>query len=181
MLVVIRCADETRYISLKNSDTKLGASVINFVWKRPIADWACEVQNCFVSGRNFLNNVAELDSYARVASWAGAWWPGCLFFDFAAAFPSVAHAWLFTVLEMMGLPKGFPKFMEALYSFCYTTSCPDAFIVITIILRGILQGCPLSGTAFVCGIDPFLRLVVARIDAQNKGKTRACATTSEWW
>ena len=38
------------------------------------------------------------------------------FFDFAAAFPSVAHTWLFAVLTASGAPEWFINYVSALYA-----------------------------------------------------------------
>ena len=41
--------------------------------------------------------------------------PIIAFFDYAAAFPSVAHAWLFAVLAALGVPTGLLNAISVLY------------------------------------------------------------------
>lgn len=78
----------------KNTDIKLICNVVNHWLKYITAEWAHATQRGFVSNRHLLQNGPELDAAARlygdpeqrlrvplVALW-----------DFAAAFPSVAHA-----------------------------------------------------------------------------------------
>ena len=113
---VFRSAKETRPISLKNSDNKfiVGAAV------RKLAPEAKtkthESQRGFVSGRNFLNNVLDLDSIARILSMYYIHKGGdpnldiskipiLAFFDFETAFPSVAHAWIRLVLRHRKVPQ----------------------------------------------------------------------------
>ena len=44
-----------------------------------------------------------------------------MFFDFCAAFPSVAHAYIFIILEAIGVPAGLLNYFRALYhnNACY--------------------------------------------------------------
>ena len=96
----------TRMLSLKNSDNKIIASVINRKMKLIVAETTNPIQRGFVSGRTFLTNVVDVDTYARIASMKQS--PSDLavmaFFDFAAAFPSVLHAWIFLVLAKSKWP-----------------------------------------------------------------------------
>ena len=46
---------------------------------------------------------------------------GYLFTDFAAAFPSMSHTWLFFVLEQIGLPPVLFNFLRSLYADSATT------------------------------------------------------------
>ena len=41
--------------------------------------------------------------------------PLLLFLDYAAAFTSVSHSWMFLVLNAIGLPKGWLNLIECLY------------------------------------------------------------------
>ena len=69
-----------------------------------------------MAGRNFLNNILDLDSAARIFSMVfesmcsnmnpsnipilGA-------YDFEAAFPSVIHEWIWLVLKFRKLPENY--------------------------------------------------------------------------
>lgn len=113
---VIRSPLQTRPLSLKNTDNKLVVSANMDALKSTYCKLTHHVQNGFVKGRNFLNNILDLDSAGRIYSWRH--WdklrdrgvthmPVSAAFDFAAAFPSVIHAWMWLVLEHRKLPADF--------------------------------------------------------------------------
>ena len=82
--------------------------------------------------------------------------PFLLLWDFASAFPSVAHAWLFSVLEAIKLWRGFITGIRNLYAGNKAFGQSGGFMIFMfMIVSGVLQGCPLSGTLFV--------LVIGRI------------------
>ena len=64
------------------------------------------MQRGFLPGRSLIHNVVEVDTAMRMVSLT-AEAPGALFFDFAAAFPSLAHDYLHAVLAHLGLPLSF--------------------------------------------------------------------------
>ena len=67
---------------------------------KKVSNWADDTQNGFVVGRQGLNNIVALDARARAIDHLAAATknlsiashPALFFFDFCAAFPSVAHA-----------------------------------------------------------------------------------------
>jgi len=84
--------------------------------------------------------------------------PGAIFFDFKAAFPSVSHRFLITVLERIGIPPTILNFIRAIYD--------DNIGIVTVKGRpfghfrlgaGIRQGCPLSPLLFAVVADLLLR------------------------
>ena len=84
--------------------------------------------------------------------------------DFAAAFPSLLHDFLFFVLEAMGLPVPLMGFLRTLYL------CSSATVVFKgrrfksfIVRRGIRQGCPASMLLFALALDPILRWLQLRV------------------
>ena len=98
------------------------------------------------------------------------------FFDFATAFPSVAHEWLFVVLEALGAPKWLINYISGLYSTnntYYLTSSGKTFLFA--ILSGVLQGCPMSATLFLFAIDPFLVHFEQSLSRKYEGAIRVCA------
>jgi hypothetical protein len=102
--------------------------------------------------------------------------PVIALFDYAAAFPSVIHAWIMLVLEGIGAPQVFIALIKGFYFWCRTaTSIAGQVHFLFLILSGVLQGCPLSGMIFAIAIDPFLRYIDASIDLKGLGMTRACA------
>ena len=78
-------------------------------------------------------------------------------FDFAAAFPSVAHMWIFLVLHVIGAPLGFMNVVECMYEDNAGFMCINGTMrFLFSVCSGVLQGCPLSGALFNFAIDPFL-------------------------
>ena len=79
--------------------------------------------------------------------------PAAVFFDFAAAFPSLSHEYLHAVLEHLGIPASFRHLVKALYegNGCTIATAGGSFAGFSI-RAGIRQGCPLSPLLFaVCG------------------------------
>ena len=64
-----------------------------------------------------------------------------LFFDFAAAFPSLAHEFLMLVLEMANLPVGLVTLIKAFYR--SVRALGQGMQELFYVLAGVLQGCPL--------------------------------------
>eukprot|EP00973_Karenia_brevis_P069725 9694639-Karenia_brevis.AAC.1 len=63
-----------------------------------VGQWAHEVQRGFIRGRCMLQNVIEIESAAVQQAWMDRH-AAILFFDFAAAFPSIARAFIWIALE----------------------------------------------------------------------------------
>ena len=169
---------DTRPLSLKNSDAKLVTSVTNRKVRKVLAKRACSVQRGFVPGRQLLNNVIDMDAAGRAygipAKSVAPGLPCIALFDFAAAFPSIAHVWIWAAIGALGLPGGLVDLLKAVYhaNVAYTRDGQD-LIELYEILSGILQGCPGSGTIFTWCLDPFLFCI---LDGLGKdGLVRACA------
>ena len=102
--------------------------------------------------------------------------PILTFFDFAAAFPSVAHAWMWAVLHILLIPDGLLNAIKTLYKdnrvFCNIGGAAQFMFMI---LSGVLQGCPFSGTLFVIIMDPIMHLFTKYICRPGFGEVRSCA------
>ena len=74
-----------------------------------------------------VDKVIEIDTYGRIAAITakadkeaqhntyetkGTGWPAIAFFDFAAAFPSVAWIYLWLCMKYAGLPMAYVKAFE---------------------------------------------------------------------
>ena len=139
---------------------------------------ANQLQNGFVVGRNFLNNVTLLDTTARGYSMTGPELrPIIALFDFIAAFPSVLRRWLFLVLTVCDLPIGMIRICESMYWLAQGVgrSFGHHAVFLYWIWSGVLQGCPLSGSLFVLAIDPFLDKFYKLVHSVGLGKLGACA------
>lgn len=175
---VVRSPESTRPLGLKNSDNKLIAAVTNGSLKRGVSGGACEVQRGFIQGRNFVNNIIELDAWSRAyAGVVSLFFPLLACFDFGSAFPSLIHAWLFIAMQAAGVPHGAFHLIESLYhvvsAFGRISGSSSRFLFL--ILSGVIQGCPLAGTCFVIAIDAFLRKFYCTIEEKGLGCIRACA------
>ena len=117
--LVARSAAETRPLALKNTDNKLIAAVLNKKLKYKLPGWADAAQHGFVKGRQAVDAIVDMDTGMRVTDWEETAMadkmPLAALFDYAAAFPSVAHAYLFAVLKAVRLPVGMRKTVAALY------------------------------------------------------------------
>ena len=194
---VFRHPSELRPLGLKNAENKIVAGICNWCIKPVLTECAEVSQNGFSGGRQLTQNVSDLDFEGRRAAfnfqkaYGGYKFdsdiqvghsgtigkiPLLLLLDFAAAFASVAHAWMFLVLQAIGFPKGWLNVVECLYDGCeaYGESL-EGFVWLFSIISGILQGCPLSGSLFVFIIDPLLFLLRTHIENTGLGHVRACA------
>jgi hypothetical protein len=176
-----RAASDTRPLSCKNCDNKTLAGSVNHTMTPHIAKHADEQQEGFVKGRNGLNNVITIDCHSRAVDAQAAdqgplaveLTPLLLLFDFAAAFPSLAHAFIFAALAYYQVPVGMYNFFITLYT---ANKCYGVFggvkRFLYDIFSGILQGCPSSGSLFVLAIDPLLRMFKVKLEG---ARTKAFA------
>ena len=98
------------------------------------------------------------------------------FFDFLSAFPSVAHDYLFRVLEYYGCPLGLRNFIFSVFIdvVAYTAAGGvNAFLFL--IQAGVIQGDPMAGFLFVVILDPCLHLLYNTFEKPGHGYVRACA------
>ena len=187
---VIRSSRDTRPISLKNSDNKTIAAVQNKALCKVLSEGLCSVQRGFIRGRNFMQNLVDLDVVGRVYSnefQSSQVYPptesDCVrnvanvpvyfFQDIAAAFPSLAHRFIFIVLRAVAAPTELINYITALYTGNVAVDF-DGEIMFKI-LSGILQGCGMSGSLFALVFDPFLVALHSSLDVLDKGTTRGCA------
>ena len=72
--------------------------------------------------------------------------PVLAFWDFAAAFPSILHAWIFMVIRFYEFPGGPRNLVEGIYFMNLTYMSIDSVTVfLFVFLSGVLQGCPALG------------------------------------
>ena len=137
---VIRSPSNVRPISLNNCDNKTVCGVNNALLREAASLHVPEIQRGFIGDRQLADNIIDLDADARIYSFESA--PGdnasLAFWDIAAAFPSLQHAFIWLVLEAIGLPQGLLLFLQAIY---HLNICRIAGFVAFTILGGALQGC----------------------------------------
>lgn len=176
----VRAAGDTRPLSLRNSDSKVLASVVNHKVAGPAALAAHPSQRGFIRGRQLTANIVELDTHSRAASFLARRAQEtdlvAALFDFLAAFPSVCQAFMLEALARGGFHGGQCAFVAGLYA--------DASVWVGItgdqemlywVRSGIVQGCPLSGLLFVVTVDPVLRMLDAALRAVGRSVVCACA------
>ena len=144
--IVSRAPEDTRPLSLSNSDAKLVASAFKVAAEGTVEHWACNSQRGFLKGRVLIDNVIAVETEGMVASMPPDSRAVMVMLDFAAAFPSVAHAFIWVTLVMLKVPVHVIRAIQQLYKdnlhFIRFAGCTKrAFVV----LAGVKQGCPLSG------------------------------------
>jgi len=184
---VIREPLQTRPLSLKNTDNKIIVATNVKSLEPQYKQITHRCQNGFVGGRNFLNNLLDLDSAGRIYSMKyhsecsnrnPSNIPVLPTYDFEAAFPHVKQAWVWKVLKHRRLPDDYIHLFQGIYHMASgVVRHNNAFITILLYLSGVLQGCPGSAFLFNNALDPFLALMEARLREGNvvKGIVRGCA------
>jgi len=187
---------DMRPLTLKASDNKIVAGVINLAITPTICQCASALQRGFIPGRQLGQNVVDLDWWARKFSmeYFGSnevafvrdllleplskisMLPVLVLFDFAAAFPSVAHAWLRAVLSAVLIPQGVLNAFNVLYDRNQAFGVIDGLVMwLFEVGCGVLTGCPLSGSLFVLAMDPLLFLFEKHMVVPERGAVFACA------
>ena len=110
--------------------------MIDFKLRDATAKWANPAQRGFVAGRCLTQNPVDLDIAARLhgCGSARAEKPVLAFFHFSAAFPSVAHSWVYKVMEAMKIPTGIQALIRQIYTGCTAVS----FILYIVCSRALL-------------------------------------------
>jgi hypothetical protein len=155
--------ENTRPLTLVNTDNRLIASSARLAWEPCLEAYICKNQQGFLKGRNMLSNVIDIDYHAMTVSLKcrkGA----IFFFDFKAAFPSVSHDFLRESLELIGVPPSALSFINALYknNYCdisYKGNIYEGFGMFC----GVRQGCPISPMLFAAAVDVLLRRLQQKI------------------
>eukprot|EP00973_Karenia_brevis_P008005 1085614-Karenia_brevis.AAC.1 len=171
-------SEETRSLSCKCTDNKTilkaTAQSINAV----VAVEACTLQQGFIPGRYFTNNVIVIDTVSRIYSNNYARYGDAVsaYFDFGNAFPSVSIAWIFLVLEWLQAPRGIINLVRATYHEVHMyIKHAGRTQFMCMVQSGVLQGCPLAALLFVLAMEPFLQLFDNSIIEAGLGIVRACA------
>lgn len=187
--LVARSPDDTRPISLSNSDSKICETALNIPLAESLEQWGDSDQRGFIGGRMIVDNVIELDTYGRIVAMqagvasstsesvhgkVGECLPALAFFDFAAAFPSVAWAYLWLCMHFAGLPRPYIRAFKKVYR------CNVHFLRFMgrvfqayVNASGVKTGGTASGSIFVLCIDPFLRMLRDRCSPRDLGRAFA--------
>ena len=71
-------------------------------------------QRCNSSGQ-LTDNIFEIETTALAHVACAPQESGVLLTDFAAAYPSVNHSWIFSVLENTGMPDFLDRFLRSIH------------------------------------------------------------------
>ena len=156
---VVRAGIDIRCFGLQNTDHKIGTFSVNNCLKMVLPLSLRFSQRGFTATRQFSENITELDVLARIkgVSTRKHMHPVLALWEFATAFPSLAHAYLLTLLE--GVLES-PALGRHIFTHYRMVSVVDSFgWLVFFILCGVIQGCPLSGSLFAIAADPFLRIL----------------------
>ena len=167
---MLREPGDTRPLSGSNTDCKLLAGAFRVKADAAIELWATPAQRGFVNKRCMLENVVEIEAEAIHASFDVSNRAALILFDFAAAFPSIARAYLWLVLSAIGISQDVVLALKALYAsnHHYLSFC-GVLLYAFCGAAGVRQGCPASTSLFVIATDPILRALCLRIP-------RSCVT-----
>ena len=154
---IIRSLDALRPLTLCNCDCKPLTSAIcrglHWYTMRCIHP----SQRC-ISSRQMTDNIFEIESTALAHVACAPQESGVLLTDSAAAYPSVNHSWIFSVIENTGLPA----FLCHLLRNIKRNSITHVEFAGTergqfLMARGVRQGCLASGFLFAMAFDPIFR------------------------
>ena len=152
-----RKTKDTRPLSISNTDSKICAAAVNIPLAEGVKGWALKEQRGFVLLRQLLDNVIDIDTHAHIASILAPLTALLALFDFEAAFPSVAWAWIHAVFLAIGIPWSISQMIQKFYANCrYFPRLSGKWRYAFTPKSGTKQGCPLSGTIFVILLDPII-------------------------
>jgi len=100
---------------LSNSYGKILANALKNAMEDAIGRWAFEAQRGFIRGRKMLQNIMDVETRAMEMASRNNNRAALIFLDFGAAFPSLSHDFLWTVLERNGVPPMVVTAIKELY------------------------------------------------------------------
>ena len=124
--------------------------------QKEIAFW----QRAYLKKRDrqelIFNLMTEIDDFKHISTKFYL-----AFIDFADAFGSVDHKFIFETLETFGVPRIYCELIENLYRYSYfEVICKNGLSGIYYIVKGTKTGDPLSGFLFLMVIDRMFKPMV---------------------
>ena len=121
-----------------------------------------------ISSRQMTDNIFEIETTALAHVACAAKESGILLTDFAAAYPSVTHSWILSVLEKTELPDFICHFLRKNYRNSTThVEFAGATRKQFRMARGVRQGCPASSFLFTMAFDPIFRWLQETVFPRN--------------
>ena len=156
-----------RPITLLNADCKFFSKLLAMRMSTVLEDVIHPDQTCAVPGRKITDSlvlVRDAICFARDRNIRLL----VLNLDFEKAFDRVSHQYLFQVLQKMGFPGRFIKWVGLLYQEISSRVIVNGHLTKAIDVRsGVRQGCPLSPLLFIACIEPLAQIL--RRDKWIKG------------
>ena len=171
-LGLFRHLKNLRPLSMSNTDVKIFAMALNAVVAPALPSWARPEQNGFIMERIILQNVVDVESSALEAALRACMQsgpdlllnPAAIFFDFGAAFPSLAQLFLWLLLGFIGFPEFVVSALKELYrENKHFWRFRGQLRYLYTVYSGVKQGCPFSTSLFVLAMDPFIAALAAAI------------------
>ena len=163
----VRSPEAVRPLTLCNCDCKILTTAICRGLQRYTMRCFHPSQRC-ISARQMTDNIFEIETTALAHVACAPQESGILLTDFAAAYPSVNHSWIFSVLERTELPEFICRFLRRIYDdstthveFAGTTR--GQFLMAT----GVRQGCPASGFLFAISFENIFRWLQEAVIPRN--------------
>ena len=152
-------ASETRPLSLGNSDAKLFAAALCVSFESVLERFISKEQTGFVPGRSILECIVDVEE-AMILATIEANHGAAFLFDYSAAFPSLAHTYMWQALASAGIPQFIIHALQGLYGrndhWLKWQNCTDPVLSVK---SGVKQGCPLSPILFIVATEPLLQFL----------------------
>ena len=158
---------DLRPLSIVDCYNRLMANTFNQKLVRVANEYIADTQRGFLPGRNILQNILDMD-LAALESWHKRNPDAIILFDFAAAFPSLGHEYLWKCLRAIGIPEHVIRMYQ---SACHQDATKgnkhkirwkSGVFVCVEVTSGVRQGCPLSPVLFVLAIEPLIWMLAKK-------------------
>ena len=106
---------DARPLCIVNADNRIQANAVRSKAGPAMAKYIRKHQKGFLPGRSMLENVIDVEE-GRIESSVRDLPHVARFFDFKAAFPSIAHTYLKKVLAKLGCPHWLLHIVDCLYA-----------------------------------------------------------------
>jgi exonuclease III len=148
-----------RPLSLMNTDYKILSKVFNNRLRKVICNIVHHDQTCSIPGRTIHDNIhlirSIIEQQARMKDPIGI-----IQWDQEKAFDRINHRYLMGVLRAFGFGEGFIQWVSLLYANgSFRIRLNDGISTPIAFQCGVRQGCALSGSLFVIGLEPLLHRI----------------------
>lgn len=148
-----------RPLSLMNTDYKILSKVFNNRLRKVIANIIHHNQTCSIPGRTIHDNIhlirSVIEHQVRTKDPVGI-----IQWDQEKAFDRINHRYLIGVLQAFGFGNVFIQWVSLLYANgSFRIRLNDGISMPIAFQCGVRQGCALSGSLFVIGLEPLLHRI----------------------